>query len=33
MIPEKDLGLFQETARPVGAPTPIADLLRELVRT
>ena len=31
-IPAKDLGLFEMTAREVGSPTPIADLLLDLVR-
>lgn len=31
-IPEKDLGLFEQTAAPVGSPTPIASLLIELSR-
>jgi 3-hydroxyisobutyrate dehydrogenase-like beta-hydroxyacid dehydrogenase len=30
-IPEKDLGLFRDTARLAGAPTPISDLLLEIV--
>jgi 3-hydroxyisobutyrate dehydrogenase-like beta-hydroxyacid dehydrogenase len=31
-IPEKDLGLFQKTAREVHSPTQITDMLLEIVR-
>jgi len=31
-IPEKDLGLFRRTAALAGAPTPISDLLLQIVR-
>lgn len=31
-IPQKDIGLFQTTARQVASPTPIAHLLDDLIR-